>query len=139
MANRSNVMGLHGLKNKPSRNSFDVSARNLFTAKIGELLPCAVYEMNPGDSIRIDASYFTRTAPLQTAAFTRLRENVQFFFVPYSQLWKYFNTQVLNMNSSASGKDVSRIATSPFSNEKLVQVCLMFLITLCHKNIKFKY
>lgn len=119
MANRSNVMGLHGLKNKPSRNSFDVSARNLFTAKIGELLPCAVYEMNPGDSIRIDASYFTRTAPLQTAAFTRLRENVQFFFVPYSQLWKYFNTQVLNMDSSASGKDVSRIATSPFSNEKV--------------------
>ena len=119
MANRSNVMGLHGLKNKPSRNSFDVSARNLFTAKIGELLPCAVYEMNPGDSIRIDASYFTRTAPLQSAAFTRLRENVQFFFVPYSQLWKYFNTQVLNMNSSASGKDVSRIATSPFSNEKV--------------------
>lgn len=119
MANRSDIMGLHGLKNKPSRNSFDVSARNLFTAKIGELLPCAVYEMNPGDSIRIDASYFTRTAPLQSAAFTRLRENVQFFFVPYSQLWKYFNTQVLNMTSSASGQDVSRIATSPFSNEKV--------------------
>lgn len=119
MANRSDIMGLHGLKNKPSRNSFDVSARNLFTAKIGELLPCVVYEMNPGDSIRIDASYFTRTAPLQTAAFTRLRENVQFFFVPYSQLWKYFNTQVLNMTSSASGHDVSRIATSPFANEKV--------------------
>ena len=111
--------GFARLKNKPSRNSFDVSARNLFTAKIGELLPCAVYEMNPGDSIRIDASYFTRTAPLQTAAFSRLRENVQFFFVPYSQLWKYFNTQVLNMTSSASGQDVSRIATSPFTNEKV--------------------
>ena len=119
MANRSDIMGLHGLKNKPSRNSFDVSARNLFTAKIGELLPCTVYEMNPGDSISIDASYFTRTAPLQTAAFTRLRENVQFFFVPYSQLWKYFNTQVLNMTNSASGQDVSRIATSPFANEKV--------------------
>lgn len=119
MANRSDIMGLHGLKNKPSRNSFDVSARNLFTAKIGELLPCAVFELNPGDSIRIDSSYFTRTAPLQTAAFTRLRENVQFFFVPYSQLWKYFNTQVLNMTSSASGQDVSRIATSPFANEKV--------------------
>lgn len=119
MTNRSNVMGLHGLKNKPSRNSFDVSARNLFTAKVGELLPCAVYEMNPGDSIKIDASYFTRTAPLQTAAFTRLRENVQFFFVPYSQLWKFFNTQVLNMTKSAGGSDVSRIATSPFDNQKV--------------------
>jgi hypothetical protein len=133
MANRSDIMGLHGLKNKPSRNSFDVSARNLFTAKIGELLPCAVYEMNPGDSIRIDASYFTRTAPLQTAAFTRLRENVQFFFVPYSQLWKYFNTQVLNMTSSASGNDVSRIATSPFANEKVTTGMPYLAYSALHK------
>ena len=80
MANRSNIMGLHGLKNKTSRNSFDLSHRNLFTAKVGELLPCAVFEMNPGDTISLDSSYFTRTAPLETAAFTRLRENVQFFF-----------------------------------------------------------
>lgn len=84
MANRSNVMGLHGLKNKPSRNSFDLSYRNLFTAKVGELLPCFVQELNPGDSIKVNTSYFTRTAPLQSNAFTRLRENVQFFFVPYS-------------------------------------------------------
>lgn len=133
MANRSDIMGLHGLKNKPSRNSFDVSARNLFTAKVGELLPCAVYEMNPGDSIRIDASYFTRTAPLQTAAFTRLRENVQFFFVPYSQLWKYFNTQVLNMTSSASGHDVSRIATSPFSTEKVTTGMPYLAYSALHK------
>lgn len=133
MANRSDIMGLHGLKNKPSRNSFDVSARNLFTAKIGELLPCAVYEMNPGDSIRIDASYFTRTAPLQTAAFTRLRENVQFFFVPYSLLWKYFNTQVLNMTSSASGQDVSRIATSPFANEKVTTGMPYLAYSAIHK------
>ena len=133
MANRSDIMGLHGLKNKPSRNSFDVSARNLFTAKIGELLPCAVYDMNPGDSIRIDSSYFTRTAPLQTAAFTRLRENVQFFFVPYSQLWKYFNTQVLNMTSSASGQDVSRIATSPFANEKVTTGMPYIAYSALHK------
>lgn len=133
MANRSNVMGLHGLKNKPSRNSFDVSARNLFTAKIGELLPCAVYEMNPGDSIRIDCSYFTRTAPLQTAAFTRLRENVQFFFVPYTQLWKYFQTQVLNMPTSASGKDVSRVATSPFANEKVTTGMPYIAYSALHK------
>lgn len=116
MANRSNVMGLHGLKNKTSRNSFDLSHRNLFTAKVGELLPCAVFEMNPGDTISLDSSYFTRTAPLETAAFTRLRENVQFFFVPYSLLWKYFNSQVMNMTQTASGGDVSRVASGIVDN-----------------------
>lgn len=119
MANRSNIMGLHGLKNKTSRNSFDLSHRNLFTAKVGELLPCFVQEVNPGDSIKLDSSYFTRTAPLQTAAFTRLRENVQYFFVPYQCLWKYFEGQVKNMTKNANGGDVSQIAKSPFSNAKV--------------------
>ena len=119
MANRSNIMGLHGLKNKTSRNSFDLSHRNLFTAKVGELLPCFVQEVNPGDSIKLESSYFTRTAPLQTAAFTRLRENVQYFFVPYQCLWKYFEGQVKNMTKNANGGDISQIATSPFANAKV--------------------
>lgn len=112
-------MGLHGLKNKPSRNSFDLSHRNLFTAKVGELLPCFVQELNPGDSIKVTSSYFTRTAPLQSNAFTRLRENVQFFFVPYSALWKYFDSQVLNMTKNANNGDISRIASSLTSNSRV--------------------
>ncbi len=119
MANRSNIMGLHGLKNKTSKNSFDLSHRNLFTAKVGELIPCSVFELNPGDTINLDTSYFTRTAPLDSAAYTRLRENVQFFFVPYSQLWKYFDSQVMNMTSTPTGADISRVATGLTSNSKI--------------------
>lgn len=119
MANRSNIMGLHGLKNKPSRNSFDLSHRNMFTAKVGELLPCFVQELNPGDSLKVTSSYFTRTAPLQSNAFTRLRENVQFFFVPYSALWKYFDSQVLNMTKNANNGDISRIASSLTASQKV--------------------
>ena len=119
MANRSNIMGLHGLKNKTSKNSFDLSHRNLFTAKVGELIPCSVFELNPGDTINLDTSYFTRTAPLDSAAYTRLRENVQFFFVPYSQLWKYFDSQVMNMTSTPNGADISRVAAGLTSNSKI--------------------
>lgn len=119
MANRSNIMGLHGLKNKTSKNSFDLSHRNLFTAKVGELIPCSVFELNPGDTINLDTSYFTRTAPLDSAAYTRLRENVQFFFVPYSQLLKYFDSQVMNMTSTPNGADISRVATGLTSNSKI--------------------
>mgnify|MGYP002612633627 CR=1 FL=1 len=112
-------MGLHGLKNKTSKNSFDLSHRNLFTAKVGELIPCSVFELNPGDTINLDTSYFTRTAPLDSAAYTRLRENVQFFFVPYSQLWKYFDSQVMNMTSTPNGADISRVASGLTSNSNI--------------------
>ena len=67
----------------------------------------------------MDTSYFTRTAPLDSAAYTRLRENVQFFFVPYSQLWKYFDSQVMNMTSTSNGADISRVATGLTSNSKI--------------------
>lgn len=56
---------------------------------------------------------------MDSAAYTRLRENVQFFFVPYSQLWKYFDSQVLNMTSTPNGADISRVATGLTSNSKI--------------------
>ena len=52
-------------------------------------------------------------------AFTRLRENVQFFFVPYSALWKYFDSQVINMTKNANNQDISRIASSLTTNSKV--------------------
>lgn len=116
---RSGIMGLHGLKNKASTNAFNQSHRNLFTAKVGELLPICCIELNPGDSIKLRSSYFTRTAPLESSAFTRLRENVQYFFVPYQALWKYFDTQVLNMTKTAAGGDVSRIAKGLYENQSV--------------------
>ena len=82
-------------------------------------MPCFVQELNPGDSVKVTSSYFTRTAPLQSNAFTRLRENVQYFFVPYSALWKYFDSQVLNMTKNANGGDISRIASSLVASQKV--------------------
>lgn len=83
------------LKNKPSRSDFDLSHKNAFTAKAGELLPCFVQEVIPGDKFKIKPQWFTRTEPLNTAAFTRMREYVDYYFVPYRILWnksdQFFN------------------------------------------------
>lgn len=76
------------LKNRNPRNGFDVSQHRFFTAKAGELLPCYVHEVLPGDKVEIDIASFTRSRPVQTAAFTRIKENVEFFFVPFRLLWK---------------------------------------------------
>lgn len=78
------------LKNRNSRNGFDVSQHRFFTAKAGELLPIYVHEVVPGDKVKINLASFTRTRPVQTAAFTRLKEQVEFYFVPFRLLWKHF-------------------------------------------------
>ena len=102
---RSDIVGLHRIKNKPSRNAFDLSHRHMFTAQIGELLPIFNTWVNPGDTLKLGYNGLSRTAPLQTAAFTRLKENVQYYFVPFQALWKYFEQVVNNKIGRASCRE----------------------------------
>ena len=83
----SNIMSQIRFQNKPSRNSFDLSNKVAFTAKAGELLPFDVREIIPGDKVVIKPKWFTRTNPLNTAAYTRLTEYIDYYFVPYRILW----------------------------------------------------
>jgi len=93
----ANIMSLKSLRNKTSRNGFDLSFKKNFTAKAGELLPVMVKEVLPGDSFKITLKSFTRTQPVNTAAFARMREYYDFFFVPYDLLWNKANTALTQM------------------------------------------
>lgn len=102
----SNIMNLTKLRNNVSRNGFDLSRKNLFTAKVGEMLPVACLECIPGDDMTIDMAWFTRTQPVNTAAYTRMREYYDWYFVPTNLLWNKFNTffsQMTDNNQKATG------------------------------------
>lgn len=80
--------GLSNLQNNVHRSGFDLSQRKEFSAKVGELLPVYWNLALPGEKYRIKPSYFTRTQPLQTSAYTRIREYFDIFEVPLNLLWK---------------------------------------------------
>lgn len=97
----SNVMSMKQIKNKPNRSAFDLSLRKCFTAKVGEILPVFMKECIPGDKFKFGLNSFTRTMPVNSAAYTRIKEYYDYFFVPYRLLWRYFDqfvtdTQVSN-------------------------------------------
>ena len=110
MANK--VLGMHRLKNKVNRNAFDLSHRHMFTAQVGELLPVFSQWVNPNETFKIGYNGKTRTAALNTDAFTRIRENIQYYFVPFQSLWKYFEQQVNNMTRGDAGQNISKFASS---------------------------
>lgn len=64
------------------RSSFDLSSKKLFTAKIGEILPVYWQIAIPGTKYRISSDWFTRTVPVNTAAYTRIKEYYDFYAVP---------------------------------------------------------
>ena len=67
---------------------------------------------NPNETFKIGYNGKTRTAALNTDAFTRIRENIQYYFVPFQSLWKYFEQQVNNMTKGDSGQNISKFASS---------------------------
>lgn len=93
--------GLKALQNHPHRSGFDIGAKNVFSAKCGELLPVFWDLGLPGCTYDIDLQYFTRTRPVQTAAYTRIREYFDFYAVPIDLLWKSFDSSVIQMGEVA--------------------------------------
>lgn len=93
--------GLKELQNHPHKAGFDIGSKNLFTAKVGELLPLYWDMAIPDCDYDIDLAYFTRTRPVQTAAYTRVREYFDFYAVPCDLLWKSFDSAVIQMGEVA--------------------------------------
>ena len=60
--------------NKSPRNGFDMSYHSYFTSPTGMLLPAYVQDVTPGDFLKLDVSNFTRTLPVNTAAFARIKK-----------------------------------------------------------------
>ena len=109
------LFNMSAVKNHPRRSGFDLSNRVCFTSKAGELLPVFWDIVYPGDSFKIKTQLFTRTQPLNTAAYTRLREYLDFYFVPLRLINKNLPTALMQMQDNpvqATGLLSNKIVTT---------------------------
>lgn len=106
------------------RSSFDLSSKKLFTAKIGEILPCYWQIAIPGNKYRISSDWFTRTVPVNTAAYTRIKEYYDFYAVPlrlisralpqaFTQMSDYMTSAASN---SANTAQLTNVPYAPVGN-----------------------
>ena len=111
------------------RSSFDLSSKKLFTAKVGEILPCYWQIAIPGTKYRISSDWFTRTVPVNTAAYTRIKEYYDFYAVPLRlisrALPQAFTQMTDYMTSAASSTQNTPALTSvPSVTQSLVSLFL---------------
>lgn len=85
---KSDLMSRINKVHRPVRNRFDISTRRLFTSAPGMLLPVYYRELCPGNHISLDLSNFARTVPMRKAAFARMSENYDVFFVPFRLIFE---------------------------------------------------
>ena len=109
------LFNMSAVKNHPRRSGFDLSNRVCFTSKTGELLPVFWDIVYPGDSFKIKTQLFTRTQPLNTAAYTRIREYLDFYFVPLRLINKNLPTALMQMQDNpvqATGLSSNKTVTT---------------------------
>lgn len=108
------------------RSSFDLSSKKLFTAKVGEILPCYWQIAIPGNKYRISSDWFTRTVPVNTAAYTRIKEYYDFYAVPlrlisralpqsFTQMTDYMTSAASSSANASALTSVPNVAQSTFS------------------------
>ena len=106
--------------NKPvahnGRSAFDLSSFHAFKLRPSVLRPVIVQETVPNSSYRINCSDLLRTDALQQAAFFAGRQELDFFFVPYSQVFSQANNIIL---SSSAIPTPPAVATDKFPTVSL--------------------
>lgn len=103
------------------RSSFDLSSKKLFTAKIGEILPLYWQIAIPGNKYKISCDWFTRTVPVNTAAYTRIKEYYDVYAVPLrliSRALPQAFTQMTDYMTSASSTaaNTERLTQVPYTS-----------------------
>lgn len=72
----------------PNRNTFDGSFVNNLTLKMGQITPCFLKEVIPGDSFKIDATFGFNFQPMVFPVQTGMQANLHFFYVRNRALWR---------------------------------------------------
>lgn len=114
MANNS-IFARNAHRANLQRNAFDLSFTSKFTASVGMLLPCFCKEVNPNEHFRINPEMFLRTVPLNSAAYVRLKQYCEFYFVPTRLLWRSFPQFIAGTSNqfSAAISDGSKFSSVP--------------------------
>lgn len=106
------LFSLKDIRNHPRRSAFDLSSKVAFSAKSGELLPIKWCFTMPGDKFTLKRQHFTRTQPVNTSAYTRIREYYDWFWVPLHLLWRNAPEVISQMQSNVqhAGSQTSALA-----------------------------
>lgn len=69
------------------RSKFSLSNYKLLSCDLGELVPCGLLEVLPGDSIQQATSALVRCSPLLSPVMHPVHVNIRHFFVPHRIIW----------------------------------------------------
>jgi hypothetical protein len=72
---------------RPKKNKFDLSREVKMSGNMGNLYPCFIQDVIPGDAFRVNTQQMVRFSPLLAPMMHNVDFKVDYFFVPYRLVW----------------------------------------------------
>lgn len=104
MANKKAVLSKPLPNASLPRNAFDRESVREYHYALGQLCPVWWEPVIAGSHLKLNRKIFQRTSNLNTASFPIMDTHLQYYFVPYRQLWSLwddFKLGIKDVNSSA--------------------------------------
>lgn len=95
------------------RGKFNLSHYKLFSANQGQLIPCGLVEVLPGDSFQHATSLLLRTQPLVTPVMHPVHVRIHHWFVPHRLIWEDWEDFI---TGGPDGNDSAAFPTISFNN-----------------------
>lgn len=77
----------HVQNRKPRSSAFDLSHEKKLSLKMGQLTPCLIQEVVPGDNFKGRTETMIRMAPMVAPVMHRVNTYIHYFFVPNRIIW----------------------------------------------------
>lgn len=120
--------------NKTGYNGLDLSHVVDFTSSVGHVVPVMWDFLQPGDKVKLQDSLLTRTSPLLSSAFATIEENVRYFFVPISQIYKPFEQLYNGIQDFGSDFYQPIVDRTTISSDLLPRVQLAQIVSFMYRN-----
>lgn len=99
------------------KSGFDKSFQNLFTGKVGTIIPILTDELIPNSTVRLRMAITTQLPPLASDTFMRVKQKYAAFFVPTRILVPRYEEWLTGKNSGRSVSTKIILPTLSFSPE----------------------
>lgn len=93
------------------RNKFSLSYTKLLSCDMGELIPCGLTEILPGDSVQQATSALLRCSPLVTPVMHRVNVTLHHWFVPHRLVWEDWEDFITGGSDGADDSSYPTITT----------------------------
>lgn len=94
------------------RSKHSLSHTKLLSCDMGELVPCGMVEVLPGDTVQQATSLFLRVAPLLSPIFHNVDVRIHHWFVPHRLTWENWENFI---TGGPDGNNASVFPTCTFS------------------------